>query len=140
MCRGGDRELAPWRVWPVAGLDEGLALCGLEKGLSPSLASRPTEDRRRVVASSWPEEGRSVGEGTPDLNPPPSNAPPNPGVWGGSRLEAARALAALSSASIRESGSLISISDMGDEGSPGTAAKVLLRMSSKRSAGGEPPP
>ena len=33
------------------------------------------------------------------------------------------------------------MSEMGDWGSaPGTAAKVLLRMSSKFNAGGEPPP
>ena len=55
--------------------------------------------------------------------------------------EAARALCARSSASRRESGSLISMSEMGDEGSPpGTAAKVLLKMSSNFNAGGEPPP
>ena len=35
----------------------------------------------------------------------------------------------------------MSMSEMGDEGSaPGTAAKVLLKMSSNFNAGGEPPP
>ena len=42
---------------------------------------------------------------------------------------------------MRELGSLMSMSEMGDEGSsPGTAANVLLKMSSNFNAGGEPPP